>query len=231
MPGVVAADPALRMRITGPAPLYSGDSELVNVHARIRPVRVQAVAPSGGVRNVTVRQVGNDEWRGAVRLDTAGRWQIRAFAGTAVAQLPLRVLPLIFPPPKGFGPPGRAGCLPASPRRGAEVFGTARRGQLWGLFGVLSGGAGSTAAVDAVVGKEIKLVFRMTGDGPVDFAAIGPDGGAAEPTFGPTMHESSSWTRPGIEWGVGFVVTQDGCWRLHARMGRTSGDIWLLVRS
>jgi hypothetical protein len=139
-------------------------------------------------------------------------------------------------PPAGFGPLGAPGCAPASPRNVSgdgfsqtEVFGTAAGAQLWAL------GASQVdapyAVLDGVVGKERKIIFRMTlGGVPSVFYAVAPDGTVVPPLW-TQRHTGSDWNRPGSEWGAGFVFTAPGCWRIHAGAPPAQGDVWLVVRS
>jgi hypothetical protein len=110
-----------------------------------------------------------------------------------------------------------------------DVFGTAVGGErIWALP-FLPGGewARTDAAVfDGVAGKVMKIVFRMREYHA--FSAVGPDGTASKPAWGPVAHSDSNWNRPGREWGAGFLLSEPGCWRIRA--GRV-GDVWLLIRS
>ncbi len=138
-------------------------------------------------------------------------------------------------PPAGFDPPGAPGCAPASPRVQSDVFGTATGTQLWALMGFNPVGSSfaddRTAGLAGVVGKNVKIVFRMTLGVPAVFYAVAPDGARVPPVWGPEAHGSSTWTRPGYEWGAGFVFTEPGCWRIHAAAPPAQGDIWLSIRS
>src|SRR5918996_2898643 len=207
------------------------------------PFRVEAVSPGGVTVRVGVSRAGRGLWRGAFRFGRAGRWQVRVanyapeYRG---ARLFARVRPAApAPRPAGFGALGQAVCGPPSPRNQAgrtfpalgEVFGTAAGGQLWALFFNGEWASRDSAVLAGVVRKEVKIVFRMTGFGTFDVAAIGPDGASVGPAWGPVFHPSSSWTRPGREWGTTFVFTQPGCWRIRARHDGVSGDVWLLVES
>jgi hypothetical protein len=241
-PGLSAAAPALRLGIRGPAPLYAGDTEQLVVHASSGPVRADAAHVGARARPVALVRVSAHEWHGTARLASPGRWRIRAFAGTAKVQLPLTVLPLVTPSPAGFGPLGGQACGPASPRHrsgdavaAAEVFGTTMRGQFWGLFMFFprpdTWASSSVAAVQGIVGKTVKMVFRLNGTGDLTFYSVAPDGRTVDPVSGPDFHTGSNWSRPGVEWGALLRFDQQGCWRIHAAMGRTSGDIWLEVES
>ncbi|MBE3560765.1 MAG: hypothetical protein IMW89_16320 [Ktedonobacteraceae bacterium] len=69
--------------------------------------------------------------------------------------------------------------------------------------------------------------------------AIDSNGGQVKPVWGPTYHASSTWHRPGQEWGTGFTLPRPGCWDLHvtrsgitwegAVRGHVTGDVFLLI--
>jgi len=55
-------------------------------------------------------------------------------------------------------------------------------------------------------------------------------GREVRPKWGPELHGSSSFHRPGDEWGTGFVFPSAGRWDLHlSREGGGFGDLWLMV--
>jgi hypothetical protein len=128
-----------------------------------------------------------------------------------------------------FTPPGAAGCLPPSPANAItrEVRGS---GTLWALLesGIFADPHG--AALDDVVGKETKIVWRRSGQGDLQLSAIVPDGGIVGPER-IEAHGGSNWRRPGDEWGSVFTFSKPGCWQLHAERAGGTADIWLLVRS
>jgi hypothetical protein len=206
------------------------------------PFRVEAVSPHGAVLRVRMSRARPGLWRGAFRFLRAGLWQIRV-ANYAPdyrrARIFVAVRSAVPTPPVGFGPLGGPSCDPPSPRNRAgetfpargEVLGTAVGGKLWALFFNGEWASSESAVLAGVVGKRVKIVFRMTGSGGFDIAAIAPDGTRVGPVWGPVFHPSSTWTRPGLEWGAGFVFPQPGCWRIHAKNGNVAGDVWLLVRS
>ena len=124
------------------------------------------------------------------------------------------------------GPLGAAGCHPASPRSPSnggyqqEVQGTPHGATLWGLLFFTGSPRTSTQA---------KIVWRMTGAGPFDIVALGPAGRRLNPVWGPEAHGSSTWNRPGQEWGTVFTFSVPGCWDLHAARTGSSADVWLEV--
>ncbi len=115
--------------------------------------------------------------------------------------------------------PGEPGCQPPSPLIGNEVMGNAPTGSLYGLL-----------FVDPPVraGEEVKIVWRMTGSGELLVAAR-QGGRPARLTFGPERHGGSNWSRPGEEWGTGFVFPAPGCWHIRLTRGDLAGDVWLDV--
>ena len=123
-------------------------------------------------------------------------------------------------PPTGFGPLGASGCAPPSPSSGYETFGTASGAELWALvqFG------------KPVVGKDVKIVYKLTSVLPQVFYAVSPDGRRLAPDWF-QAHSGSTWQRPGFEWGAGFTFDVPGCWRIHAGAWPAQGDLWLVVDS
>jgi hypothetical protein len=120
------------------------------------------------------------------------------------------------------------GCRPSSPAapwaKGTgliEVHGSATPGvSLWALV---------FARVPVPVGQQVKIVWRMTGAGA--FTVAGRDArGPARLPDGPGQHGSSTWDRPGQEWGTVWVFPRSGCWHLRAIHGTASGDVWLRAR-
>lgn len=116
---------------------------------------------------------------------------------------------------------GQPGCNPPSPIDGGnEVEGTSANAELWALL---------FAPTPIHAGDAVKIVWRMTGSGAFHIGGTGPAGTAAPLTFGPDGPRGSSWTRPGEEWGTGFVFPTAGCWDMHAVRGTLTGDVWLPV--
>jgi len=101
-----------------------------------------------------------------------------------------------------------------------ERQGTGDGATLWALFFL-------TEPV-LTAGKEIKVVWRMTGSGEFSVSATGPDGTVVKPVWGPEWHGGSSWDRPGEEWGTGWVFPAAGCWTVSAT--RNSGSGYLVLR-
>ena len=78
-------------------------------------------------------------------------------------------------------------------------------------------------------GEELKIVWRMTGEGDLSVSYFAPDGRPGVLTFGPEAHSGSSYQRPGDEWGTGFSFDAAGCWRIHLERSVGSGDVWLAI--
>ncbi|WP_371785738.1 hypothetical protein [Streptosporangium subroseum] len=111
----------------------------------------------------------------------------------------------------------------ASPETTAlpEVRGAARDAELWGLL---------FAPLPFPTGKTVKIVWRMTGSGPLRVSATHPDGTRATFAFGPEEHGGSNWKRPGDEWGTGLVFPKAGCWKVRLSRDTGTGEVWLPVR-
>lgn len=102
-------------------------------------------------------------------------------------------------------PPTSASRTATTPNRcdGPEISGLApievgAVGDKATLFGLVM-----ATASPIVAGAEVKIVWRMTGKGPVTFTAFDPQGGATPLAWGPDFHGgqgASSYHRPGSEW-------------------------------
>ncbi|WP_336212357.1 hypothetical protein [Nonomuraea sp. LPB2021202275-12-8] len=101
-----------------------------------------------------------------------------------------------------------------------EVRGTSADAELWGLL---------FAEVPFKRGKEIKIVWRMTGEGPLEVSASLPSGKQAKLVW-LEDHGGSNWQRPGHEWGTGWVFPEPGCWKVKLSRTRGSGHAWLRVK-
>jgi len=81
------------------------------------------------------------------------------------------------------------------------------------------------------VDAEAKIVWRITGEGgEFEAQAQGEDGTVIQPVW-ERYHESSTWERPGLEWGTGFNFPTPGCWTITVTSGETTGTISLKVLS
>lgn len=174
-----------------------------------------------------------------------GRYQIsiyvylreRSRLGAAQAELRRLALPA-WPRTSAPPAPGRANCKPPSPlgvfgtRTLPEAKGTATRGSVWALFfpGLGMHWQPGHAIFTSYVGKDFKIVLRVTGSGPVHVTARRIGRKVLKPNWGPQAHGGSTWNRPGEEWGIGFTFPTPGCYDLHATRRGASGDVWVLIR-
>jgi hypothetical protein len=94
---------------------------------------------------------------------------------------------------------------------------------MWGL--IMADGPDNPLRIN----EQVKIIWRITGSGALDLLNIGPDGTAHPLQWGPVEHLSSSYTRPGDEWGAGYLFTQPGCWTLRATRGTASSSVWLEI--
>jgi hypothetical protein len=120
-------------------------------------------------------------------------------------------------------PPASTVCpatakLPAINNDLPEMQGVGRGVTLFALF----------FGPEAVAGQQIKVVWRMTGTGDLSIVAVGPDRRTVRPVWGPEEHISSSYHRPGDEWGTGWTFPSAGCWTIQAR--RPQGSATLAIR-
>lgn len=75
-------------------------------------------------------------------------------------------------------------------------------------------------------GRQVKIAWHMTGTGPLSLSAMNLDTGqVVRPFNGPDVHSSSSWHRPGPEWGSTWVFPSQGCWRITATRSTATGSI------
>jgi hypothetical protein len=104
------------------------------------------------------------------------------------------------------------------------------------LFEILGGASSATLWALAfndypfVAGQEVKIAWRMTGVGPLRLSATNLDTRqTVVPLRGAEPHTSSTWRRPGDEWGSVWVFPDRGCWRLTAARSIGSGSITVTV--
>jgi hypothetical protein len=105
-----------------------------------------------------------------------------------------------------------------------------------GLFEVKGAATGATlwALVFAdhpfVAARQVKIAWHMTGDGPPQMSATNLDTGQrVAPASGPGEHTSSSWHRPGGEWGSTWLFPSPGCWRITMATSTGTGSITVTV--
>jgi hypothetical protein len=104
-----------------------------------------------------------------------------------------------------------------------ETRGTGVNGAL--LYGLIM----PVGGLPLRVGEQIKIVWRMTGNGSLAATATSPSGSPTPLTFGPAQHLSSNYQRPGDEWGTGYLFATPGCWHLHFGRVDTQADAWLEI--
>lgn len=121
---------------------------------------------------------------------------------------------------------GTPDCAPASPitrtNMGPEIEGTGHGATLYGVVM-------TTTPLPLRAREQVKIVWRMTGTGPLTLTATSPQGKPVPLPWGPEPHDSSNYNRPGQEWGAGYDLTAAGCWHLHAQRGSAYADVWLPV--
>jgi hypothetical protein len=120
---------------------------------------------------------------------------------------------------------GAAGCDSASPitttpSLGPEVQGSGDNATLYGLIM-------AQTPMPVHADEDVKIVWRMTGSGPLQLSTVSPEGTAVALQWGPEAHGGSNYDRPGDEWGAGYLFPTAGCWRLHAQRTTGSADVWL----
>jgi hypothetical protein len=122
---------------------------------------------------------------------------------------------------------GAAGCDPASPITSTPSLGPEVQGS--GDNATLSGLIMAQKPMPVRVDEDVKIVWRMTGSGPLQLSTVSPEGTAVALQWGPEAHTGSNYDRPGNEWGAGYLFTTAGCWHLHAQRTTGSADVWLEV--
>lgn len=125
---------------------------------------------------------------------------------------------------RSLGSLGGAGCAPPAGFHDwngiPEVGLDSPSGSLWAMF---------FNPVPPPAGKEIKVVWRMTGLGGFTFRVSDAAGMAVPLAWGPENHTGSNWDHPGDEVGTGFNFPHAGCWDIHVARSNTRGDLWLEV--
>lgn len=121
------------------------------------------------------------------------------------------------PDPRDCRQDGRGGSSP-----GEDIEGQATNATLWAL---------PFERMPFPAGETVKIVWRMTGSGPLRLDAAGPAGTDPDALqWGPEPHPGSNWHRPGDEWGTGLRFAEPGCWRVTVRRGEGIGAVWFTVR-
>jgi len=84
-------------------------------------------------------------------------------------------------------------------------------------------------APELTASKELKIVFRLTGDRDVTIHATGPDDRVIDPVWGPEWHTGSNFNAPGNEFGAGWQFTAPGCWVIHVANQAGTADLVLRI--
>jgi hypothetical protein len=236
--GSVASAAAPPTIFVAPQPVVGLPSRIdVYVASRLpTPLVAEAVGPTGAIRVFRLRRIGSGIWSASgFKPGRAGTWTMRVrAAGRVRLQTKITVLaaPIKRPvPPAGtFVPPGGNGCAPPSPANATsrEARGTSETADLWALILEGTFAEPRSAVLANATGRNVKIVWRMTGSGDPTFTLVAPDGSrSAVPHSEP---HSSNWQRPGDEWGSIFHFPQPGCWRIHVERGQASADLWIALR-
>ena len=234
--GALAASPP--SVFVAPQPMVGAKSRIdVYLPAKLpSPLVVEAVGPTGAVKAFRLRRVGPGIWSASgFQPARAGRWTLRLRAGGRIRlRKVIKVLPAPtrrpVPPAATFVPLGGAACAPPSPANATsrEARGTSSTLELWALILEGTFAEPRAAVLSNATGRNIKIVWRMTGSGDPTFTLIGPDGSQAGVPRG--SPHASNWQRPGDEWGSIFFFSQPGCWRIHVERGEASADLWVALR-
>lgn len=80
-----------------------------------------------------------------------------------------------------------------------------------------------------IAGDSVKIVWRITGSGPLGISVVGPSGMQAEELFPLEPHGGSSFDVPGDEWGSGYAFGSPGCWRMTLARGGASTSVTIGV--
>jgi hypothetical protein len=125
-------------------------------------------------------------------------------------------------PRAGYGLERRAQPCAASTlvSGGVPIRARSTHGEAWALaFG----------AFPPTVGDDVKIVWRVTGRGPLHVVFRDPSGRRHSLTFGPEEHSASSFQRPGREWGTGYTFDAAGCWTIQVKRSGTSATVGVRV--
>lgn len=153
-------------------------------------------------------------------------------AGAVVAVMAFACAPSQGSPSSGSSatthpsPVAAAGCAPASPSGAfaGEVQGTATGGTVWAWF---------MQSYPPQAGVEDKTIWRLNGPSTAGlvptFTLNGPASAMGRLDWGPDYHLSSTWNRPGDEYGTGLLFPVAGCWDLHVSLGPVTGDVYVAV--
>ena len=125
--------------------------------------------------------------------------------------------------PGGPGPAAapKAQCPPTAAALPMARQGAGRGVEMWTLL--------FPTAPELVASRELKIVFRLTGDQDVTLTADGPGAKVILPVWGPQWHSGSNFDHPGAEFGAGFAFPAAGCWRIRVVNESGVGELVLRV--
>ena len=179
---------------------------------------------------------GGNVHRAAPDASVSGciRWTVKVMTGRA-ASIAIALVAAIAcsssstrPSTGGYlGSLGSPGCSPGAAFHDSgsedgipEAGFDSSRGSVWALvFG----------SVPPRAGKDIKVVWRMTGSGDFTFRISDVKGATIPLLWGREGHGSSSWKHPGSEVGTGLKFPHAGCWDIHVAKPNVDADLWLEV--
>jgi hypothetical protein len=123
----------------------------------------------------------------------------------------------------GKARPQPATCKKESPIQADMLSASSSNGSATGLLF-------PTHAPPIRSGDELKIVWHITGRGPLSIQYFDPSGAERPLRFGPTEHLETNFAGPGDDWGAGFKFDAKGCWHVRLTRSGTSADAWLAVR-
>lgn len=147
-------------------------------------------------------------------------------AGTTVTSTATAAIATAAHPSEATAAPATADATPTACTtptpifNGDEVQGVATDASVYGLLFL-------THSPPIRNGEELKIVWRMTGNGDLSVTSTSPSNRPGVLTFGPELHSSSNFNRPGEEWGTGFKFDEAGCWHIHLQRTVGAGDVWI----
>jgi hypothetical protein len=108
----------------------------------------------------------------------------------------------------------------SAPGSGAGARVPSVGGTVWGL---------AIGRVPPSVGDDLKIVWRVTGRGPLRVSFTDPAGRRRPLSFGPERHLASNFVHLGAEWGTGFRFDRPGCWTIRLTRTGTRATVRLGV--
>jgi hypothetical protein len=116
------------------------------------------------------------------------------------------LVPVPAPAPAAAGGRAASACPRATHLTPSGTHVPSTGGSIWGL---------ALGQVPPAIGDDLKIVWRVTGRGPLRVTFTDPDGARRPLVFGPERHTASTFEHPGQEWGTGFRFDRGGCWTIR----------------